>query len=300
MGETIEVDAKAINTEIETLTKAEKWLARASERVAERSELYKIPDVIENESQYATFKEARTSCRKDVEALEAERKAILRDFEDALAGFKKNVKDVISPLTSIDVQLKEKLDAYEAGRRTMRQIELCQEYEALAPKLVPLVPFDLILKKYGNEPKKGWLNRSTNIEAAKLMLSDALYDISEDEKSIDALLDPEEARQAKVRYFQTLDYDGTMRQARRDREQRERLERLEAERAMREAQPEPEPMPEPTPEPVVAQAEAPVRHWYIELTGDRAFAEQVADMLRNAGLRFDRICSDANWKLERR
>ena len=303
MSDTIEVDAKPIDTELDTLSRAEKWLAKASERVAEKCEQYRVPEVIETEQQRRDAVESRAACRKDAAEIDNERKALLREMEDRLKAFKREVKDVLSPLTDLDVRYKELLDNYEELWRTNRRIELEQEYEDLAPNLVPLVPFELILKRYGSDTGKVWLNRSTNSEAAKTMLGDAIFDIAENEKAIGSLVDPEDAVEAKARYFATLDFQGALTQARRDKEQRERVKRLEAERAMREAQPEPEPAPMPEPvvaEAVVAQDEAPAHHWYISFEGDRAYAELVADTLRKAGLRFERVCSDTGWKLERR
>ena len=225
--EPIEVEAEIIEAEISPLASAERWLAGASERVAERRELYRPPKAIANDTQRKDAMAARAQVRKDVAEIDAERKAMLRSVEDGLKRFKASVKDVFSPLTDLDAEYKELLDAYEAQWKADRELELAQEYEAIAPDLVPLVPFRTILARYGQQRGKVWTNRSTNVEAAKDMLADAVEDIAGGERTVDELVDDEDREAIKARYFQTLDLQATLAEARRAKEQRERVRQLE-------------------------------------------------------------------------
>ena len=300
MSDTIDVEATYLDTDIAVPSKAHEWLAKASERVAERCELYRPPEAIETEAQRKDAMAARAQCRKDVAEIDGERKAMLRGMEDALKEFKASVKDVLTPLTDLDVEYKRLLDQYEDGWRAQREIELAQEYEDQAPDLVALVPFQRILARYGNERGSAWLNRSTNIEKAKDLLANAVYDIAENEKAIDALVDDEERVEAKASYFETLDFQGTLTSARRAKEQRERVMVLEMERAARAASVAPEPVtPEPvaqgrqtTTEPVERDVPQETHPWVVSVpSATREQMLSVADFMRSNGIVYDRIYS---------
>lgn len=293
-----DVEAKVIDTELDTLTKAEKWLAGAAERVSERCELYRPPASIESEKQRKDCVEARAQCRKDAQEIDNERKALLRTIEDALKKFKSEVKDVLAPLTDLDAEYKRLLDEYEEGWRTERVIELTQEYEAMAPQLVPLVPFERLMARYGNEKGKVWTNRSTNIVSCKEMLALALYDIAECERTIREQVPEEDVKSTLATYFDTLDLQGAQFAARRLREQRERLAQLEAERAAREAQwANPQPVVEPEPQPVVdapvAQPVADAPHPWVIIASSATKAQmlRLRDYARCVGIPFDCIYS---------
>lgn len=264
------VDAKVIDTDMSTISKAEQWLAGASERVAERCELYKPPKEITSDKQRKECAAARTQCRKDAAEIDNERKVILRDMEDALKKFKSEVKDVLSPLTDLDARYKTLLDDYEERWRTEREMELAEEYEALAPNLVPLVPFQRLMAKYGMDKGKVWLNRSTNVEAAKYMLADAVEKIAKNEARIDQLVAEEDRETVKALYFSTLDIEEAMDRATALMEHRRMVRQLEDERkaqeVMRDAEkpntapseqpttnvpPMPQQVPETAPEPLV-------------------------------------------------
>ena len=297
--EIIDVEATPIDDELSVMTRAELWLAQASERVSERCELYRPPERIETERQRKDAMASRAACRKDVAEIDGERKAMLREVEDKLKEFKANVKDVLTPLNDIDATYKRLLDEYEDGWRAMREIELAQEYEDQAPDLVRLVPFSRVLARYGNERGSAWLNRSTNVERAKDLLANAVYDIAENEKAIDALVDDEERVEAKARYFDTLDLQGTLTEARRAKEQRERVRVLEMERMEREHAQE-HPVARQEPEQVTVAQERPVAQpspdaphgWVICVPS--ATKEQmmdVAEHMRSRGIVFDAIYS---------
>lgn len=301
--EVIEVEATPIDQELSILSKAEKWLAGAAERVATQCEQYKPPERIESEQMRKDCTNARTSVRKDVATIDAERKAMLRDAEDALKRFKSNVKDVLTPLTDLDAEYKRLLDEYEEQWRTDRVIELTEEYEGIAPDLVELVPFDRLMARFGNEKGKVWTNRSTNLVAAKQMLGEAIYTIADAERTIRESVPEEDVHDTLASYFGSLDLQAALSNARHLREQREQLARLEAERAAREAmwenpQPEVEPSPAPVPAPMpdpqpVVQPVTDVPHpWVIVASlATKAQMLQLRDYARSVGIPFDCIYS---------
>lgn len=259
----MDVDARVIDTDIAALSASEEWLAQASERAALIAEQYR-PHEIADDADYKESKTARADARRAIAAIDQERKSMTATIEKAVRDFKAGAKLALEPLSTIDAQYKEALTAYESAWKTQREIELHMEYGAVAPDLVNLVPFELVLKRYGSERGKAWVNRSTNIEAAKDMLADAVISISEAEEAIDEMAQDESYRsEVKAQYFRTLDLQGAMAEAKRTREQQERVRKLEEERIEREREfkaqvaqaveqaPIEEPIPSPAPKPTL-------------------------------------------------
>lgn len=317
----IEVEAEIMDGGLAALSKADAWLAEQRERVAVMAEQYRPPESIEDERARKEAVLARADCRKDAAEIDAERKAMLRDAEDALKRFKAGVRDVLAPLTELDETYKRLLDEYEERWRAEREIELAREYADIAPDLVPLVPFSRLHDRYGSSKGSQWLMRSTNIEAAKDMLADAVGEIADAERTISELADAGDAEGLKARYFQTLDLQGTLSEARRLAEQRERVRALEEQRREREEQarisaeqaaeqmmeraaaPADEPAPEQTyaPEQIripegpisatIRMPEAETPHpWVVSVpSATRSEMGDVAAFMRSRGIRFDRI-----------
>ena len=310
--EVIDVEATPIDQELSVLSKADKWLASASERVSVCCEQYKPPKRIESEKQRKDCVSSRSSVRKDVAAIDAERKAMLRDAEDALKRFKANVKDVLTPLTDLDVEYKRLLDEYEEQWRTERVIELTEEYEGIAPDLAELVPFDRLMARFGNEKGKVWTNRTTNIVAAKEMLGTAIYTIADAERTIREGVPEEDVRDTLASYFNTLDLQQALSNARHLREQREQLARLEAERAAREAaweepqaevetSSEPAYVPAPEPQPEVKPLPDTPHPWVIVASlATKAQMLQLRDYARSVGIPLDCIYSGTLEEVYRR
>lgn len=299
MADTIDVEATPIEDGLKVISGADLWLSDARAKVDAVIAEYGHPAEVTTEDEYKSARRYRTAVRKSSSAIDAERKAMLRQFEDALAGFKADVKDVLAPLSDLDAEYKALLDAYDERLGAMREVELAQEYEALAPDLVPLVPFSLVLRRYGMETGRVWLNKSTNIVAAKDMLADAIYDISEGEKAIDSLVAEEDRAEAKRLFFETLDLNGALASARRAKEQRERLRALEEVRRAREMAYVPEPEP-PAPQPPAPQ-QIDAHAWYLAIpSATREEMEGLAKLLVDSGYVYDRIYSGTTWELVRR
>lgn len=309
MADTIDVEATPIEQELDTISRGERWLAGAAERVALRCEEYRPPKRIESERERKECVSARTQVRKDAAEIDAERKALLRTMEDALRKFKSDVKDVLSPLTDLDEEYKRLLDEYEEGWKANRVIELTEEYEALAPDIaIPiggnsaaLVPFERLMARFGSERGKVWTNRSTNIQAAKAMIGESIYVIADAERTIRETVPEEDVDGTLLSYFASLDLQQALSGARKLREQREQLAQLEAERAAREAEwanPQPPVEPLPNPQPMVQPAPAPaatvdVPHAWVIIASSATKAQmlQLRDYARSVGIPFDCIYS---------
>lgn len=248
MSEPIEVEATPIEDGISPLARSERWLADARGRVGELAAQYRVPDEITTDRAYKDAKESRASVRKDAAALDAERKAMTRDLDDALKRFRSEVKGMIEPLTDLDEAYKAAIGAYEERWAQQRRLELLEAYEEYAPDLMPLVPLDRLTEKWGCERGRAWLNRSTNVVAAQGALRAAIDQVAADERALQGAVDPEDLEAAKAELFHTLDLGAAMRAAQLRAEQRERVRALEEERRRREeesrrAEPEPEPSP---------------------------------------------------------
>lgn len=251
MSEPIEVEATTIDEGISPLARSERWLADARDRVAELAAQYRVPDEITTDRAYKDAKAARASVRKDAAALDAERKAMTRELDDALKRFRSEVRGVLEPLTDLDEAYKAALGAYEEQWAAQRRLELLEAYEEYAPDLMPLVPLDRLIERWGSERGRAWLNRSTNVVAAQDALRAAIDQVAADERALQGTVDPEDLEAAKAELFHTLDLGAAMRAAQLRAEQRERVRALEEERRRREeeyrriAAEEPEPEPSP-------------------------------------------------------
>lgn len=234
MSKAERVDAEVIESDLSPLAASELWLADARERVAELAAQYRVPDEIVTDREYKDAKQSRTSVRKDAAAIDAERKATTRAMDDALRAFRDGVKDVLEPLTELDVAYKAALDAYDERWGQERRQALQDAYDEYAPDLVPLVPLDRLIAKFGSDRGKGWLMRSVNVEAAKAGLRGSVDAIAAGERTVEGAVAPEDAEGAKADYFSTLDVGQAIQAAQARAEQRERVRRLEEERRERE------------------------------------------------------------------
>lgn len=236
MTDTIDATAEVIESELSPLSRAEQWLAEARDRVSELAAQYHVPDEIATDAAYKDAKQARSSVRRDAQELDGERKRMTREMDDALKRFRTDVKGVLEPLTELDLAYKAAIDDYEERWGRERRAALQEAYDEYAPDLVPLVPLDRLVARYGSERGKGWLNRSTNVEAAKAGMRGAIDSIAAGERTIAAAVDPEDLEGAKADYFASLDVGHAIQAAHARAEQRERVRRLEEERRRREAE----------------------------------------------------------------
>ena len=319
----MEVNATVIDADITPLSASEEWLAQVRERAELAAERFR-PHPVKTEAEYKESKRERADANREIRSINQQRKDMTSALKGAIRKFEEGCKVAIEPLDAIVEGYDRENDAYLTAWRTERELELAHEYAEIAPDLVPLVPFQAILERYGCEKGSAWMNRTTNVEAAKDMLASAVEGIAEGERSIEELADAEDVEALKARYFDTLDLQATLTEARRAKEQRERVRQLEEARREREeamrapeppqepAQPRqapaqpPEPPEPPAPEPPLVEqvpyvkpeilpgpptAESP-HAWVIAIPyATRTEMQMVAGLLRECGIRFDKIYS---------
>lgn len=268
---TIEAEATTIDTELATTSALDQLVANITTEAARLATEY-MPREIEGEDDYKQSKRERSAARKDIAELRSAYDQQMRAIKDAVRDADARVKAALDPLARIDSGYKAEVDAYEARWKSQRIASLSEAYSDFAPDLVPLVPFERLMARFGTEKGKQWDARALTDKQAEAAMCQAVERIAADEKTIES--SPYEAQDKaalKADYFQTLDLSGALRRTQEAKEQRERVARLERERREREAearriaeaaaaaaaatqaaiqvQPDPAPAPTPKPEP---------------------------------------------------
>ena len=236
-NEVIEVQAEVIESPA-ILTDGDKWLAEARGKAATIAAQYQ-PHDITNEADYKDAKSARAMLRKEIAAIDSDRKSMTSTLENAINRFKAHAAEAIGELTALEAAYKSNITDYEDRWESTLQ----EEYETYAPDIAlpldgqqtALVPFELLLKRFGTEGK--WLNRSTNERAAVEHLRKCIDRVANDIKNINATeMDDRERVEVKGDYFSTLEFENTMSAMIQRRIQRDKTEQLEREQQERERQ----------------------------------------------------------------
>lgn len=286
---TIEAEATTIDTELATTSALDQLVANITTEAARLATEY-MPREIEGEDDYKQSKRERSAARKDIAELRSAYDQQMRAIKDAVRDADARVKEALDPLARIDSGYKAEVDAYEARWKSQRIAYLSETYSDFAPDLVPLVPFERLMARFGTEKGKQWDARAVSDKQAEMAMCQAVERIAADEKTIES--SPYEAQDKaalKADYFQTLDLSGALRRTQEAKEQRERVARLEQERREREAearrmaeaaaavqaaiqvQPDPTPAPAPKPEPA-----KPIIDTRTQMTAEEYQAELAA------------------------
>ena len=239
MSDAVEVDAKVIDDEVTKLDGLELWLSETSAKMSEKAKGYDAFPVTDEETHSRAYNDLRAIGR-DIKEVKEQRMAMTRVLDDAKKRAMQAERDATKALTDIQAKLKANDDSYKQMRIDEKRAELQQAFEDAAPDLAlpfegnakPLVSFDLLLERYGNNSPK-WLNFGTNVELAKSKMLDALTLIANDEADIESIVNADDVDAVKAVYFATLDKSEALHKAAELKEQRERLKRLEEERKAR-------------------------------------------------------------------
>lgn len=244
-SEVKEVTAEPIEQAIEPMSRLDQLVAGITAE-AERLAAEYQPREISTEDDFKQSKRERAGARKDIAALRQRYTDAMRAIKDAVAEADARTKAALAPLDAVDAGYKREVDAYEERWKLERRAMLAEEYGDFAPDLVPLVPFDRLIARFGMDKGKQWDARSLSDQQALAAMQQAVERIAQDEQTIDGSpYDEADKKQLKADYFSTLDLSGALRRTQEAKEQRERVAQLERERLERMAQPEPEPEPEP-------------------------------------------------------
>lgn len=229
-----EVEARVIERDLADPTEYERWIAAMREEVQGQLQNFG-PHDITSADDYRQSGRDRKAARAIIAKWDGQRKEATARYRKLLSDIKADVDTALQPLYDADAGYKAALDEWDERTIEDKLSELAQHYEAMAPDLVPLVPFSKLDEVYGSAEK--WHLKSTNIQKMKQQLEAHVSGISEDERTIDELDMTDAERTAlKAEYFSSLDLGTALSHARERREQRERVEQLEAERRERERQ----------------------------------------------------------------
>lgn len=236
------------------LGEAGRWLAEGRARVAQIANEYS-PRPVSKPGEYQQEKRERSALRKEIKAIEDERRDMTRAVKEAIRAFEAGSRDMLAPLSDLDAGYKAAIDEWDAKCDALRRERLEEAYAEYAPDLVPLVPFDRLSETFSGDGK--WYLRSTDEGKALMSLRSCVAAVAKGEQTIASLdwLTDEERADLKAEYFSTLDLSQSLRSAQQRAEQRRRVDELEQARAAREAAVA-APQPEPEPQPVTEQPEA--------------------------------------------
>ena len=235
MAETIEAEALPIEREITPTSGLDQLVADITAEAQRLSAEY-LPREIADEEDYKQSKRERAGARKDIAELKGRYDTQMRAIKDAVKEADARIKAALDPLNQIDSGYKAEVDAYEARWKSRRVASLAEAYADFAPDLVPLVPFERLMARYGNERGRQWDARSLSDKQAEEAMRKAVEAVAHDERFItDSPYDAEDKAALKADFFRTLDLSGALRRTQEAKEQRERVARLEQERREREA-----------------------------------------------------------------
>lgn len=261
---TVEADAQVIEPPAE-LSRADEWLAGTRGRVASLLAEYGTHP-IEDQAGYRDIRQSRTMLRREIEAIDAERRGATRAVEEAVARFRQEANEAVEPLREVERGYKAQLDEWDAGVIDRRREAMAAAYADMAPALAGgLCPFEVVWERRGRALK--WQNRSTGEQRCMDSLTEVVRGIAADEQTIQSLdMTPAERDACRAEYFRTLDLAAAVRRVSDERDRLARIREMdEARRAqaasleprtvpLREAAPEPAPAPAPQAAPAPAPA----------------------------------------------
>lgn len=256
------IDARAVPIDApEAVTAPDAWLAQKRAEVERLAAEY-TPFEVADADAYREAKRLRSGLRKEIAAIEGDRKQMTRAVEDAVRAFKDGAKGVLAPLTDAEQAYKDNIAAYEREVKAARAAELESYYESMWPDLSKQARWADLLAAYGEK----WLLASTGAAKARDGVNEAADEVAGNLEAIAATRHGADILVAQADYLRDLDYSRFLRDEqqrvakveevrRQEREAREWAARFHAEQQA--AASEPEPRPEPAPEPVQVPEPAP-------------------------------------------
>ena len=226
-----EVRAEVIDTPT-IMPGVDRWLAKQREKVDGISKEY-VPHAITSADDYKSSKRARTSARKEIKAVEDERRAKLGAIKDAVASIEGEVRDLLTPLKDIDSEYKAALDEWERLAVESRTQSVAAWYAEGFGDVAALVTWDTLWARYSEAGK--WGLYGTNEVAIEQGVEEAVKGIQADLDTIArSPFDDADRKTVMAEYLRTLDLSAALRDAEAARQRRERMARVERERRERE------------------------------------------------------------------
>lgn len=234
MSEVIEMDATPIETGIEPMSGLDVLVGDITTE-AERLAREYAPREIASEEDFKQSKRERAGARKDIAALRQRYQESMRAIKDAVSQADARAKAALAPLDAVDAGYKREVDAYEERWKLDRISMLAQEYQEFAPDLVPLVPFERLMARFGLERGRQWDARSMSDAQAIAAMQQAVETVAADERLIaTSPYDDADKVTLRAEFFRTLDVSKVLREMAERKEAERRTAELDRQRRERE------------------------------------------------------------------
>lgn len=196
-------------------------------------------------------KAERAKLSKLLEAVEAKRKEVKREYMAPYTDFESKVKELVAiidaPIAAIDGQLK----AFDDLRREDKRAEIRKAYETIVPaEIQAIVPLERIFDSK-------WLNATVKTKAVEAELT-AMVQQTEDDLQVLDMVEPEFAAAVHARYMETLNIGAALRY------KQTLVAAAEAAKRRAEAMAAPAAAPAQEPEPVQEAPAAPAEPELVE------------------------------------
>ena len=242
-----EVTAEVIPdvADLQIYRETEGWLGHVADRVASVVGVYQAPTAITSREDYQQAKRERAAVRRTIKDVTDEKRQKTAAVRDVLRLINERTDAALADANATDKAYKQAIDAFDEQTREHRAAELEEFYTDLAPMLAGLVPFSELRSRYAAED--GWFKASVTDETARELVEKRVNAIAEGERKLDALIydSPAERESARARYFETLDYMGTVVWTQEQRDRAAKLAELDLARGIPASDEPTETAPEP-------------------------------------------------------
>ena len=274
------------------------WLGHVADRVASVVSVYQAPTAITSREDYQQAKRERAAVRRTIKDVTDEKRQKTAVVRDVLKLINERTDAALADANAIDKAYKQAIDAFDEQTRGRRAAELEEFYTDLAPMLAGLVPFSELRRRYAAED--GWFKASVTDETARELVEGRVDAIAEGERKLDALIydSPAERESARARYFETLDYMGTVVWTQEQRDRATKLAELDAARGVLVASDKPaETAPEPICDEGTAECEQAPEPYRIECEKPREGERVAVAYMPNADVpEFAETMKRHNWR----
>lgn len=186
----------------------------------------------DNKNDLDLIKAVKKEFKGIIDGIETRRMEVNRAYTPPLDAFNARCKAIVDKGKAFYEKLRDVEREADDYYKSEKKNELREHYKAFAGMLLDVVPYEKI-----HDDK--WLNKTMNIQAAKLEIEDKVQKIAGDREAIkDMHLEFE--NDALTVFFQTLDFGEAIKYARKLEDDKRKVEEMEAELTRQSAQPIPE------------------------------------------------------------
>lgn len=189
--------------------------------ISETVEFYKTATYTADTMKTAKEDGARLNNLK--KALNSERIAIGKIYDEPYMRFKEKIDRIINYIDEASGNIKKQVDEHEAKRKAERH-EILKTYYAqiLSPELLEAIPFERV-------EQSQWLNASVSEKKAKGEIDKVVEGIATDLQTIETLSD-EDKDELRLYYYNALSIQKTLQENERRKEEKRKIAEMKAKR----------------------------------------------------------------------